>query len=151
MKNLTWEYFKQHFDSNFIAQNIATILNDENIKPQIDQFDNDSLDYIYEDLGIDIQFIKVGGNFDLANIFFHLNNSGDGYASFKNPPFGITKDFKKSDVHAMFGTPDTEDEGIPDIDLNPYDIFNKKSYNLTFEYTAELKIKTFAIETKFNR
>ena len=151
MGKLKWEYFRQIFDSAFAEQYIASVLSDGNNNPETDQFSEDSLDYIYEDLGIDFQFVKEGKEYELENIFFHLNNSEDGYASFLNPPFQVNKDLKRADVHKMFGTPDEVDEGIPDIGLNPSDIFKNKAYNLVFEYTDNLKIKTFSIQTKFNK
>lgn len=151
MKKLSWEYFKQNFDSAFIEQYIVTILKNKDNDLEMDEFSEDSLDYMYEDLGIDFQFVKEGRKYELENIFFHLNNREDGYISFENPPFKVNKDIKRDDVHKRFGTPDEVDDGIPEIDLNPSDMFRNNAYNLVFEYTDNLKIKTFSIQTKFNK
>lgn len=148
MKNLKWEYFAQIFDPDFIEKYISSIINAQTMKPEISEFEGVSIDYVYENLGVDFIFNE---DYDLESIFFHLNNQDDGYESFQNPPFDVNKHLKRNDLHEIFGVPDTVDEGIPDIGLNSFDIYNKGKYNLSFEYTDTWTIKTMSIETKFNR
>lgn len=138
---------KTFLGNSFVKEYIEEYINN-NLKPEIDFFENQGVYYIFSDEGVELFFEEELEYNELKYIFFHLNNEDDGYRPYKKKlPFNLSITNTKQEVRQILGNPSKENKAIPLIDSNFSQIFDRNGFKIVVEYVSDLtKIKTISIQ-----